>query len=177
MADQATMIPMLRAGLGPLIGNPVTGYMMLLKTIGRKSGLPRYTPMNYAVMSGSVYCLARWGVAADWYQNLIARPDVEVTLPGRTFSGVAKTVNDLDERAQAIRQVLKNGGFAGFSQGFNPFTVPRGVLLAGTAQMIVVRIQATGIAPGASDPGGWGWIIPVLAGTWLISKWLRRRKS
>ena len=44
MTDQVTMIPMLRAGLGPLIGNPFTGYMMLLRTIGRKSGLPRYTP-------------------------------------------------------------------------------------------------------------------------------------
>ena len=175
--DQFTMVPMLRAGLGPLIGNPFTGYMMLMKTIGRKSGQPRYTPMNYAIMNGNVYCLVRWGGAADWYRNLRAHPQVEVTLPGRTLHGSAEEVTDIDEKVNALRQVLKNGGFAGFSQGFNPFTASREVLVEKTPGMRVVRIRPDGVGTSPSDPGGWFWLVPLLGALWLVARQLGRHAS
>ena len=55
------MVPMFRLGLGPLMGNPFSGYIMVIKTSGRKSGLTRYAPVNYAILNGSVYCLSGWG--------------------------------------------------------------------------------------------------------------------
>ncbi len=41
------MVPLFRLGLGPFFGNPLSGYIMVLKAIGRKSGKVRYTPVNY----------------------------------------------------------------------------------------------------------------------------------
>lgn len=55
------MVPMFRLGLGPVIGNPLSGYIMVIKTSGRKSGITRYSPVNYAILNGSVYCLSGYG--------------------------------------------------------------------------------------------------------------------
>ncbi len=68
------MVPMFRLGLGPLMVNPFGGYIMVLKTIGRKTGKVRYSPVNYAIMNGNVYCLVGFGHIADWYRNLRANP-------------------------------------------------------------------------------------------------------
>jgi deazaflavin-dependent oxidoreductase (nitroreductase family) len=179
LMDRFSMIPMLRAGLGPLIGNPFTGYMMLLQTTGHRSGQPRATPMNYAILSGNLYCIARWGERADWVRNLRVHAQVEALLPGRTLAGVAEEVIEPDEYASALRQVLQNGGFAGFSQGINPFTASREELLAHTRGMLVFRIRPSGL-PGLSrspyDPGGWGWILPLLAGVGLVLCWKRHAR-
>lgn len=41
LGNRYVMVPLLRAGLGRLISSPFTGYFLLLRTTGRKSGLPR----------------------------------------------------------------------------------------------------------------------------------------
>jgi hypothetical protein len=124
-----------------------------------------------------VYCLVRWGGAADWYRNLRAHPQVEVTLPGRALHGIAEEVTDTDEKANAIRKVLQNGGFARFSQGFNPYTASRDILLEKTPGMLVVRIHPDGVATSPSDPGGWFWVVPVFGALWLIGKLLGRARA
>jgi hypothetical protein len=50
------MVPMFRLGFGPFFGNPITGYIMVLKVIGRKTGKLRYAPVNYAIMDGTSTC-------------------------------------------------------------------------------------------------------------------------
>jgi hypothetical protein len=40
------MIPVFRLGLGSLIVNPFSGYIMVIKTIGHKTGAERFTPTN-----------------------------------------------------------------------------------------------------------------------------------
>src|SRR5262245_39299377 len=50
------MVPVFRLGLGWAMGSPTGGYVMLLKTVGKKSGKTRYAPVNYAIMEGNVYC-------------------------------------------------------------------------------------------------------------------------
>ena len=76
--------------------------------------------------------------------------------------------------ARAIRQILKNGGFAGFFKGFNPRTVSDEDLLAKTQHTSVMRIQPTGLGSGAGDPGGWAWIgtvaVTVAIGLGLLFK-------
>ena len=32
------MVPMFRLGFGPFFGNPLSGYIMVLKIVGRKTG-------------------------------------------------------------------------------------------------------------------------------------------
>jgi hypothetical protein len=53
--------PALRAGLGPLFSTPLTGSMMLLRTTGRRSGLPREAPLGYVIREGCIYCCAGFG--------------------------------------------------------------------------------------------------------------------
>jgi len=52
---------------------PLTGYIMVLKTTGRKTGRQRFTPVNYAILDGKVFCLAGFGKLAHWYRNLPAQ--------------------------------------------------------------------------------------------------------
>lgn len=158
------MVPIFRLGLSPFWGNPFWGYMMVLKTTGRKSGKTRYSPVNYAIMNGNIYCLAGWGQIADWYRNLLAMPYIEVLLPGRALAGVAENVDDPSERIIALRKVLIAGGFAGFMFGVNPRTVPDEELVKITRDLPLVRIKPDGIGSGASDPGGWLWILAAVIG-------------
>lgn len=163
------MVPCLRLGLGPLMGNPLSGYIMLIKTRGRKSGQLREAPVNYAILDGAVYCLAGWGAASHWLRNLEADPRVELLLPGRAVRGQAAIVTDPDEALRAMRAVLIAGGFAGFAFGFNPRTAPDEALRAHLADAPVVRITATGLAAGPADSGGWLWaLMAALMAWWLL---------
>ena len=77
-------------GLGPLIGRVV----LLLTTTGRKTGLPRVTPLQYEEIDGAYYLGSSRGQKADWFRNILANPHVEVRVKSRRFRGVAETVTD-----------------------------------------------------------------------------------
>lgn len=169
------MVPMFRLGLGPCIGNPLSGYIMVIKTRGRKSGITRYSPVNYAILDGSVYCLAGWGRLSDWYRNLLANPRVELILPSGGLVGTAETVSDPAERRIALRQVLRAAGFAAVFEGFNPYSASDEEMERKAGSLPVVRIHPSGLAAGPSDPGGWAWI-----GVFALSAaffFLNRRKK
>jgi deazaflavin-dependent oxidoreductase (nitroreductase family) len=152
------MVPIFRLGLGPLMTNPFSGYIMVLKTIGRKSGKTRYAPLNYAIWQGCVYCMAGFGQVSDWYRNLTGDPQVELILPGGAWSGTASQVSDPQVHLKITRQILKNGGFAGFFAGFNPRTAPDALLEARLKDIPLICIRLQGPGSGASDPGEWGWL-------------------
>ncbi|MFA5872638.1 MAG: nitroreductase/quinone reductase family protein [Anaerolineales bacterium] len=152
------MVPMFRLGFGPFMGNCVTGYIMVLKTIGRKTGKVRYAPVNYAIHKGNVYCMAGWGHLSDWYRNMIAMREIEVILPAGPLFGAVEDVTDLDERRIILRKILQNAGFAGFLDGFNPFTTTDEELLHKTADLPLLCIHPVGIGNGASDPGDLSWV-------------------
>lgn len=170
------MVPAFRLGLGPLVGNPFSGYIMVLKTVGNKTGKVRYAPVNYAILNGNVYCLAGFGQVAHWYRNIRAQPSVELILPGGSVTGIAEDVTDADERLRAFRQVLKNGGFAGFFLGFNPHTGSDEVLREKVRALPVVRIRPTGIGSGAVDPGGWLWVLMLVGFAWRTGRRFGRRE-
>lgn len=153
------MVPLFRMGLGPLMGNPFSGYIMIVKTVGRKTGKMRFSPVNYAIQNGCIYCLAGFGQVCDWYRNLRANPQVELILPGRSVSGAAVEVLESPEYLLAARQVLKNGGFAGFFMGFNPYTVSDAILKEKMKGIPMTRIQPTGLGAGPYDAGGGYWIV------------------
>ncbi len=162
------MVPMFRMGFGPFFGNPFTGYIMVLKVIGRKSGRVRYAPVNYAILEGKVYCVSGFREAADWYRNLRTTPQVEAILPGGSIAGPTCEVTDPELRTKAIRKIFQNGGFAGFFEGFNPFTIGDEELLRRTQDMPLVCIQPMGVGSGASDPGGWAWVLSLASLVLLI---------
>jgi deazaflavin-dependent oxidoreductase (nitroreductase family) len=165
------MVPAFRLGLGSLICNPLSGYIMVIKHTGRKTGRQRWTPANYAIANGQVYCLSGFGRKADWYRNLMANPEVELILPGRSIAGSVEEVEDEGEALIACKQVFRNAGAAGFMEGYNPFSAPDEKFIGTLKRAPVLRIRPTGIASGPSDQGGWAWMslwggIALLA--WLL---------
>ena len=165
------MVPMFRLGLGSLLGNPLSGYIMVLKVVGRKSGRIRYTPVNYAIRNGNIYCISGGRQSSDWFRNLKANPQIEVILPAGPIFGYVEEVSDANERRKVIRQVLQNAGFAGFFEGYNPFTISDEELLSKSSDLPVLRIRPIGIGSGAFDPGGWVWVwlfIITLAIIWIL---------
>jgi deazaflavin-dependent oxidoreductase (nitroreductase family) len=164
------MVPVFRLGLGCLIGSPFNGYMVVLKTIGNKTGKTRYTPVNYTIWNGAVYCLAGAGKGAHWYRNIAANPVVDLLLPRGAVAAEASEVDDREEKIQAVRQILKKGGFAGFFLGFNPYLAEDEQNFSAVEGIPVICFHPTGLASGAADGGGWFWV-PV----WGILIWFLLR--
>ncbi|MBN1221037.1 MAG: nitroreductase family deazaflavin-dependent oxidoreductase [Anaerolineae bacterium] len=77
-------------GLGPIYGRLV----LLLTTIGRKSGQPRVTPLQYEEIDGIIYVAAARGQQADWFRNIVANPKVEVRVKDKYFHGLAEPITD-----------------------------------------------------------------------------------
>ncbi len=116
------MLGLWRLGLGPWVNAwpAVGGRIMILTHTGRRSGVPRQTPVNYASVGQAVYCTAGFGRRCDWYQNLMADPHVEVRLPRDRWAGLAEDVSDSPDRIHRLREVLVSSGFAAHLAGINP---------------------------------------------------------
>lgn len=163
------MVPMFRLGLGPFFGNPLSGYVMVLRTIGRKTGKVRWVPVNYAIANGSIYCLVGMGRKSPWLLNLEANPDVDVIMPGGAIAGHVEEATDPAERSRVLRRLLKNAGFATLFEGVNPWRASDEAIAAKSADQVVLRIRPTGVANGACDPGGWAWVWTAVATVALVA--------
>lgn len=160
--NQHVMLPVLgHPALAAWAGSPAAGYFLTLTTTGRRSGLPRRTPLNYALLDGHVYLLSGFGSRADWYRNLEADDRVSLALPGRVVEGTAAPVLDPTEAERAALAVARNCGFALVFEGLNPLTVSDDRLRAQLAGRPVVRVTAPEpVRPGRHDPGSPWWVVP-----------------
>lgn len=170
-------VPALRMGLGGLASNPLTGYLMLLTTRGRRSGHRREAPLGYMVAGDHVYCMAGFGRRTHWFQNILADPHVDVILPGRAFSGIAEEVTDAEERRQVMPRLIRSMGVVVVATGLpNPWRSSPDEILRSCEHFPLVRISASGIAAGPNDPGLLGWLPPQLL--WLVPLlWVALRRS
>ena len=89
-----------RFGFGTKVGPPI----LLLTTTGRKSGLPRRTPLQYQLIDGIYYCGSMRGDKADWYRNILAEPRVFLTVGDSHIPALAEAIED-DERVLAFLKV------------------------------------------------------------------------
>jgi deazaflavin-dependent oxidoreductase (nitroreductase family) len=93
-------------GLG--LGHVIGAVILLLTTTGRKSGLPRVTPLQYEEVDGLVYVASALGTRADWYRNILADPCVQMQIGlRRRFQGMAETVTDPGRIADFLELRLK----------------------------------------------------------------------
>jgi deazaflavin-dependent oxidoreductase (nitroreductase family) len=72
----------------------VSRMVLLLTTTGRKSGLPRTTPLQYEVIDSVYYVASARGPAADWFRNLQANPHVQVRAGDNQFDALAEAITD-----------------------------------------------------------------------------------
>ena len=156
------MAPALRAGLGPLIGNPATAHLMLLRTRGRRSGRVREAPLGYVIRDGFVYCVAGYGTRTPWFLNLVDNPTVEVVLPGRTVRGVAEPVADDAEWLGAYRSLIGSFGLVGRLVDGGVDRLDDAALLATHRVLPVIRIRSLDppgpLRAGPWEAGGRGWL-------------------
>jgi len=175
-ANKYVSVPALKMGLGRYISNPLTGYLMILRTRGRKSGEMRDAPLGYAIVGEYVYCVAGFGRQSHWVQNVLADPRVEVILPSLAFSGVAEEVTDETERSRVLPPLLRSMGVvAGLTGIGNPWREAPEAIAAKCEGMPLVRVRATGIALGPEDPGGRYWVVPLAVSALATVWWLRGR--
>ncbi len=153
------MVPLSKLGLLPWMHNPLTGYIMVLQTIGRKSGKVRCTPLNYALADGYIYCIAGFGSGTHWLANLKANSTVEVCIAGTKVRGHAEIVTEGEEAQRIFIQIVHNCGLAALLVGLNPFTLTDEKILQKRGPEVVVRIRPEEMVGGSLDPGGRGWIL------------------
>ena len=106
-------------------GGKVGGYfantpLLLLNTIGAKSGQPRTNPLAY-VPDGERYIIIASKAGApsnpDWYYNVQAQPSVTVELGNEQFQARATVVADGPERDRLYAKMAeRNPGFAEYER-------------------------------------------------------------
>ncbi|MDD5469023.1 MAG: nitroreductase family deazaflavin-dependent oxidoreductase [Anaerolineales bacterium] len=172
------MVLMWRLGLGAWVNAwpSVGGRIMVLTHTGRKTGLKRRTPVNYAEVDGDIYCVAGYGPRSDWYRNLVADPRVEVWLPGEWWEGLAEGVTQPEARLPLVRQVLIASGFAAHLAGIRPKEISDEALSRATADYCLVRIRRAAPRTGREGPGDLAWVWP-LATMLLLPLVLRQRRG
>jgi deazaflavin-dependent oxidoreductase (nitroreductase family) len=94
------LIAEFRANNGKVTGTFEGRPLVLLTTIGAKSGEPRTMPLVYTTDGGNLVVIASKGGAPtnpDWYRNIVANPKVTVELPGETYEARAR-ITEGEER-------------------------------------------------------------------------------
>jgi deazaflavin-dependent oxidoreductase (nitroreductase family) len=121
MSDWNTkIIDEFRANKGK-VGGPFEGApLLLLHTVGAKTGLPRVNPMMYQQVPGGYAVFASKGGAPtnpDWYHNVVAHPRVQAEIGTRTVDLVARVTEGEERERIWTAQKAVAPGFAGYERG------------------------------------------------------------
>jgi deazaflavin-dependent oxidoreductase (nitroreductase family) len=168
-ANRYAMVPFHGAGLAVWLGNPVTGWQLMLTTTGRKSGLRRRTPLGYMIADGAAWVMAGYGSSTLWYRNLLADPAVDVLLPARPpFAADATEILDSIVRARIIPKLARSMALPGTMIGCLPWSSSDERILELTAWVPLIRLtpaDGSTLVAGPDDPGGRGWRWRLLVST------------
>ncbi len=104
--------------------------VLLLNTLGRKSGLPRANTLYYFPYQGSYVVIASnvgAPVHPGWYHNLQARPDATVVAEGQSRRVRARDAQGQERAALWSLVVAKDSSYAEY-QGWTERLIPVVVL-------------------------------------------------
>jgi deazaflavin-dependent oxidoreductase (nitroreductase family) len=172
------MLTMWRLGFGVWfkVCPEISGNVLVLRHIGRKTGLKRYQPLNFAIVDEDIYCVAAFGGISDWYRNITANPNVEVWLPTGWWAGVAEDISGSPARIQLIRQVMIESGFAAHLAGLNPRKMTDQEIEAASEKYRLLRIQRGTARTGPGGPGDLAWLWQLTTIILLGLLFFRRRR-
>lgn len=100
---------------GVFAGRP----LMLLTTIGRKSGRPRTSPLVYTTDGDHLVVIASKGGAPtnpDWYHNILTNPLVTVELGDERFQAEASVITGIERRRLYDAQATLMPAFAEYER-------------------------------------------------------------
>jgi deazaflavin-dependent oxidoreductase (nitroreductase family) len=150
-----------RTGLGDLVN---AAHIMVLTTRGRKSGVPRHTPIEYRQHGSKIYLISAWGTRPHWYQNILSNGAVTVQQGRNQFSARAHIVDNSGEALRVLHLFRRRAPMIydallsrlSDREDIDPRTLPEI-----TDQITIVRLTAE---PGASKlaplPANLVWVWP-----------------
>jgi deazaflavin-dependent oxidoreductase (nitroreductase family) len=93
---------------GGVVGGPMEGMpLLLLHTVGAKSGQPRVNPLAYLEDGDRLVIIASFAGAPKhppWYHNLVANPEVTVEVGTEKYEALATVVGE-PERTELYGKV------------------------------------------------------------------------
>ena len=106
---------------GGKVGGPFAGRtLLLLHTVGAKSGQPRTNPLAYVTDGDRIVVIAsKSGMDSnpDWYYNVLANPTVKVELGNEQFQARATAVTEEPERSRLYAKMVEQmPGFADYER-------------------------------------------------------------
>jgi deazaflavin-dependent oxidoreductase (nitroreductase family) len=113
------LIAEFRANGGKVSGMFAGAPLLLLTTIGARSGQPRVAPLAYTADNGKIVIIASKGGAPtnpDWYHNLLANPDVTVELGTETFPARASVPEGAERQRLFDQMVAQMPGFGEYQK-------------------------------------------------------------
>lgn len=93
--------------------------LLLLTSIGAKSGQPRVMPLAYVTDNDRIIIVASKGGAPtnpDWYYNIVANPLVTVEIGSENFQAQATIAAEEERQRLYAQMVEKNPGFADYAK-------------------------------------------------------------
>lgn len=114
-----TVIAEFRANDGRVGGSFANTPILLLTTIGARSGQPRTTPVCHTDDGDRIVIVASKAGAPtnpDWYYNLLANPVVTVELETETFQARATIIEGEQRKRLYDRQAALMPGFAEYQK-------------------------------------------------------------
>lgn len=94
--------------------------VMLLTTVGRKSGLPRTGGVSFMQVGDRYVSFAGWGVRANWYQNVRAHPEVIIQVGRRRMRATARPVEDPERRRELMLMMQRHSAHCGPPRAIRP---------------------------------------------------------
>ena len=113
----AKIIEEFRANEGRVGGQFEGAPLLLLHSIGARSGEERVNPMMYQAVGDAYAVFASKGGAPsnpDWYHNLIANPDATIEVGTRTVAVRARIADDVERDTIWETQKQRYPGFADY---------------------------------------------------------------
>jgi deazaflavin-dependent oxidoreductase (nitroreductase family) len=113
----AKIIEEFRANAGNVGGQFEGAPLLLLHSVGARSGLPRLNPMMYQPVGDSYAVFASKAGAdtnPDWFHNLIANPEATIEVGTRTIEVTARVLDDAERDPVWQEQKRRYPGFADY---------------------------------------------------------------
>ena len=105
---------------GRLLNSFGTMKVVELHTVGRTSGKKRTTMLTAPIHEDGNYVLvaSKGGDDRDpdWYRNLVANPDIELTIDGKTLEMTARVASEEEKTEMWPRIVEAYKGYAGYQE-------------------------------------------------------------
>jgi deazaflavin-dependent oxidoreductase (nitroreductase family) len=104
-----------------------TNPVILLTTVGHRTGKPRVVPLNFSEDGDRLVVIASAGGSSKhpgWYRNLVANPGVTIEHDGETFRARARTAEEPERTRLFDAQAARMPFFSGYRRRVKAREIP-----------------------------------------------------